>query len=97
MGFGRYESKNLKEGFLYIRKEGSIVKVLHPYEIENYVHAFLEERQMSPDLRDYIYKSNQLGERSMSKLPRLDVDFNDADKHTQYLFFTKKVWKITAT
>ena len=97
MGFGRYESKNLKEGFLYIRKEGSIVKVLHPYEIENYVHAFLEERQMSPDLRDYIYKSNQLGERSMSKLPRLDVDFNDADKHTQYLFFTKKVWKITAS
>jgi hypothetical protein len=97
MGFGRYESKNIKEGFLYIKKEGSIVKVLHPYEIENYVHSFLEERQMSPDLRDYIYKSNQLGERSMSKLPKLEVDFNDADKHTQYLFFTKKVWKITAT
>lgn len=97
MGFGRYESKNIKEGFLYIKKEGSIVKVLHPYEIENYVHSFLEERQMSPDLRDYIYKSNQLGERSMSKLPKLEIDFNDADKHTQYLFFTKKVWKITAT
>lgn len=97
MGFGRYESENLKEGFLYIRKEGSIVKVLHPYEIENYVHSFLEERQQSPDLRDYIYKSPQLGERSMSKLPRLDIDFTDADKHTQYLFFPKKVWKITAT
>jgi hypothetical protein len=95
MGFGRYESENLKEGFLYIRKEGSIVKVLHPYEIENYVHAFLEERQMHPDLRDYIYKSPQLGERSMSKLSRLDIDFTDADKQTQYLFFTKKVWKIT--
>lgn len=95
MGFGRYESENLKEGFLYIRKEGSIVKVLHPYEIENYVHAFLEERQMSPDLRDYIYKSNQLGERSMSKLPKLEIDFTDADKHTQYLFFPKKVLKIT--
>lgn len=97
MGFGRYESDNLKEGFLYIRKEGSIVKVLHPYEIENYVHAFLEERQMSPDLRDYIYKSNQLGERSMSKLPKLEIDFTDADKHTQYLFFPKKILKITPT
>lgn len=97
MGFGRYESENLKEGFLYIRKEGSIVKVLHPYEIENYVHAFLEERQMSPDLRDYIYKSNQLGERSMSKLPKLDIDFTDSDKHTQYLFFPKKVLKINPT
>jgi hypothetical protein len=96
MGFGRYESKELKEGFLYIRKEGSIVKELRPYEIENYVHAFLEERQMHPDLRDYIYKSNQLGERSMSKLPKVDIDFTDADKHTQYLFFNKKILKITA-
>ncbi len=95
LGFGRYESENLKEGFLYIRKEGSIVKVLHPYEIENFVHSFLEERQMHPTLRDYIYKSPQLSERSLSKLPKLDIDFTDADKNTQYLFFPKKVWKIT--
>ncbi|WP_372744310.1 primase-helicase family protein [Lutibacter sp.] len=95
LGFGRYESENLKEGFLYIRKEGSIVRVLHPYEIENFVHAFLEERQMHPDLRDYIYKSPQLNERSLSKLPNIEIDFTDADKHTQYLFFPKKVWQVT--
>lgn len=96
MGFGRYENKNLKEGFLYIKKEGSIVKTLFPYQIENYVHAFLEERQMAPNLRDFIYNSPRLGERSMSKLPEIKIDFTDADRHTQYLFFTKKVWKITA-
>jgi hypothetical protein len=96
MGFGRYESENLKEGFLYIRKEGSIIRVLHPYQIENYVHGFLENRQLSPDLRDYVYKSPQLGERSMSKLPSLNIDFSDADKDCQYWFFPKKVWKITA-
>ena len=97
MGFGRYEDPNIKEGFIYIKKEGSVVKVLHPYEIENYVHSFLEDRQMPPDLRDYIYKSNQLGERSLSKLPKVTIDFTRADRHTQYLFFTKKVWKITGT
>ena len=96
LGFGRYENENLKDGFLYIRKEGSIVRVLHPYEIENFVHRFLEQRQMHPNLRDYIYKSPQLSERSLSKLPKIEVDFTDADKHTQYLFFPKKVWKITA-
>lgn len=95
MGFGRYESENLKEGFIYIRKEGSIVKVLHPYEIENFVHSFLEERQMNPDLRDYIYNSPRLRETSLSKLPRLEIDFTDADRNFQYLFFTKSVWKIT--
>jgi hypothetical protein len=95
MGFGRYEDPNLKEGFLYIRKEGSIIKVLHPYEIENYVHSFLEQKQYPPDLRDYIYKSNQLGERSLSKLPKVTIDFTNADRESQYLFFNKKVWKIT--
>lgn len=97
MGFGRYESDDIKEGFLYIKIEGSVVKVLRPYEIENYVHAFLEERQMHPDLRDYVYNSPKLNERSLSKLPSLNIDFSSADKHTQYLFFTKKVLKITAS
>ena len=96
MGFGRYESKNIKEGFIYIRKEGSIVKVLHPYEIENYVHGFLEQRQFPPELRDYVYNSPKLGERSMSKLPQIEIDFTSADRNTQYYFFPKKVWKITA-
>jgi hypothetical protein len=31
----------------------------------------------------------------MSNLPTLTVDFT-ADRHTQYLFFLKKVWKVTA-
>lgn len=96
MGFGRYENKNFKEGFIYVKKEGSIVKILHPYEIENYVHEFLEQRQMSPELRDYIYNSPKLGERSLSKLPKIEIDFTDADRHTQYIFFSKKVWKVTA-
>lgn len=95
LGFGRYENENFKDGFIYIRKEGSIIRILHPYEIENFVHKFLEDRQMLPDLRDYVYKSPQLGERSLSKLPKLTIDFTDADKDAQYLFFPKKVWKIT--
>lgn len=97
MGFGRYETPDTKEGFIYIKKEGSIVKKLSPNDIENYVHSFLEERQMHPDLRDFIYNSTKLSERSLSKLPMVNVDFSDANKKEQYLFFTKKILKITAT
>lgn len=97
MGFGRYENKNYKDGFIYVKKEGSIVKILYPYQIENYVHQFLEERQMSPDLRDYVYNSPKLNEKSLSKLPKIEIDFTDSDRSTQYMFFSKKVWKITAT
>jgi hypothetical protein len=96
MGFGRYENRNVKDGYIYIKKEGSIVKILRPDQIQNYVHGFLQERQMSPDLRDYVYNSPKVGANSMSNLPTLTVDFTDADRHTQYLFFSKKVWKVTA-
>jgi hypothetical protein len=95
LGFGRYESENFKDGFIYIRKEGSIVRILEPYKIENFVHTFLEERGMSPELRDYVYKSPQLSDRSLSKLPKLEIDFTDADRDSQYWFFAKKVWQIT--
>lgn len=95
LGFGRYESESLKEGYIYIRKEGNIVKVLEPYKISNFVHNFLEERGMSPDLRDYVYKSPQLNEKSFSNLPAVKIDFTNATKNVQYLFFTKKILKIT--
>lgn len=94
LGFGRYENKNSKDGYMYIRKEGNIVRILDPNEIENFVHEFLEQRGMSPDLRDYFYKSPQLGERSMAKLPKMKIDFTSADRLTQYFFFPKEVWKI---
>jgi hypothetical protein len=94
LGFGRYENETTSEGYIFVKKEGSIIRILEPYQIENFVHTFLEERGMNPDLRDYIYKSPQLGERSLSKLPSLKIDFTDADRTTQHLFFSKKVWKI---
>jgi hypothetical protein len=95
LGFGRYETDVNKEGFLFIKKEGSIVRILQPYQIENFVHDFLEQRGMSPELRDYVYRSPQLSEKSLSKLPKLHIDFTDADRFTQYQFFEKKIWKIT--
>lgn len=95
LGFGRYEHENLKEGYIYIRKEGSIVRVLEPYQIANFVHNFLEERQMSTNLRDYVYKTPALSEKSLANLPKLSIDFTVADKNSQYFFFQDKVWKIT--
>lgn len=95
LGFGRYENESIADGYIFVRKEGSIIRILKDYQIENFVHSFLEERGMNPDLRDFVYKSPQLGAKSLSKLPTLKIDFTDADRTTQYLFFTKKVLKIT--
>ena len=96
MGFGRYEALSTKEGYVYIKKEGSIVSKMLPNDIENYVHSFLEERQYHPDLRDYIYNCPKLNERSLSKLPKIEIDFKSAGKDYQYFFFKNKILKITA-
>lgn len=96
MGIGRYENEALKDDFVYIQKDGNIIRVLQPYQIENYIHQFLEDRQMSPDLRDYVYKSPVVKKDSLTKLKTMTIDFTDADKHNQYLFFNKKVWQINA-
>lgn len=97
MGIGRYENEALKDDFVYIQKDGNIIRVLQPYQIENYIHQFLEDRQMSPDLRDYVYKSPVVKKDSLTKLKKMTIDFTDADKHNQYLFFNKKVWQINAS
>jgi hypothetical protein len=97
LGFGRYEAENFKDGYIYIKKEGSIVRILEPYMIENFVHKFLEDRGMATELRDYVYKSPQLGEKSLSKLPALHINFSDADRENQFWFFNRKVWQITGT
>lgn len=96
MGFGRYESETFSDGYIFVRKEGSIVKILRADQIESYVHDFLEQRGAHPDLRDYVYNSPKLSEKSLAKLPKVEIDFTDAEKDCQFMFFKKKVWKITA-
>jgi hypothetical protein len=60
-GFGSTKIKNVKDGYIYVKKDGNNVKVLRPDQIQNYVLWLLQERQMSPDLRDYVYNSPKVG------------------------------------
>lgn len=96
LGFGRHEGPNYKDGYVYVRKDGNIVKILEAHQIAGFVHNFLAERGESPDLRDYVYNSPRLTEKSFSNLPALDIDFTNSTKHVQYMFFSRKIFKITA-
>ena len=93
MGFGRHESPTYKDGYIYIRKDGNVVKVLEPLQIANFIHDFLDDRGYSPGLRDYMYNSPRLTERSFANLPALEIDFNNATRDHQYMFFSKKILK----
>ena len=95
-GYGRIEDKNHKDGFQFVHKDGNVVRIVKPVEIENFANKFLQERQMPNDLRNMVYKSSQLREGSLNKLPIVEIDFTDADHNSQFLFFRNKVWRVTA-
>ena len=96
MGFGRYQMQNSKEGFVWVWRYNGVVKVVSGVDVKNYVNQFLIDRQMHEDLRDMVYNTSRLNENSLSNLPYMEIDFTDADKESQHLFFTNEAWRVTA-
>jgi hypothetical protein len=95
-GFYRYPTDKEKDGYIYIQVEGNKVKTVEPNQIKNFIHTFLRERQMDEDLRNAMYRTQQLNESSLSNLEEFEPDFKHFGKDYQYIFFEKTVWKVTA-
>jgi hypothetical protein len=94
-GFFRFKSENDKNGYIFIHIDGNIVRAVDDALIKNFIYDFLEKRKMDENLRNAFYRTNQLGEASLSALKMIDIDFTDFDKHTQYFFFENNTWKVT--
>ena len=94
-GIYRFANPNERSGFMFIRIVGNIVEEINTVDIKNFVNKFLEDRKMNIDLRDMIYKTTQLDEKSLSNLQDIEIDFTDFDKQTQFLFFENETWEIT--
>jgi hypothetical protein len=94
-GFYRYESKNEKEGFIYIYVKGNVVKRVLPVEMRTFVNNYLKSNYYAESIRDSVYRSNQTKENSLSQLDQTELDFKTYDKSYQYLFFNNISWKIT--
>jgi hypothetical protein len=96
-GFFQFENKNVRDGMMYIRVEGNIVQQIDPDECRRFVQLFMKERHLPIPLRNMVHRSNQLGEASLKGLNEVKLDFTDFDKDTQYLFFSDRTWKVTAS
>ena len=95
-GFARFQSPKEKEGYIYVRVEGNIVRQIQANEVKNFIHGFLENRMMATDLRNTMYRSPQLSENSLSNLGVFEGDFKAYGPDFQYLFFKKCAWRVTA-
>lgn len=99
-GFARFQSERDKEGFFYVRVEGNVVRKIDGQEIKGYLHSFLNERwqyddNVTQDLLNSMFSTNQLSINNLANLPMLDLDFESCGPDYQYLFFPNCTWKVT--
>ena len=100
-GFARYKSERDKEGFFYVQVVGNVVRKIEAQEIKGYLHSFLNERwqyddNVTQDLLNSMFSTNQLSISNLANLPMLELDFKSNGADHQYLFFPNCTWKVTA-
>jgi len=95
-GFYRLPIGDKDTDFEFIRVEGNTVKFSSAVDIKEYIKNFMRNRYLDKDLRNAIYRSAQLNDSSLTNLDKIDIDFSDFDKDTQFMFFLNKTLEITA-
>jgi hypothetical protein len=95
-GFFQFENKNERDGMMFIHMNNNIISQAEADDCRKFMQNFMKDRYLPIPLRNTVHRSNQLGESSLRGLDEVKLDFTDYDKHTQYLFFTNRTWKVTA-
>jgi hypothetical protein len=100
-GFARFKSERDKEGFFYVQVVGNVVRKIEAQEIKGYLHSFLNERwqyddNVTQDLLNSMFSTNQLSISNLANLPLLALDFKAHGPDHQYMFFPNCTWKVTA-
>jgi hypothetical protein len=95
MGFHRMAVEDRKTDYIYIQVQENIVAERIPVEVKNFINRFVKERQLDKELRNTLYKSQQLSEGSLSNLDEIEIDFKAFDDKRQFLFFENGSWEVT--
>jgi hypothetical protein len=96
-GFGILKSAD-GEYSEFVRVVGNVVsRIKDTDDIKKFVDKFLTEQSKDNNLYDAFYRSKDISEAIFSRLPGVELDFQDFDKEYQYMFFDGEVWIITGT
>lgn len=95
MGFFRMNVEGRKNPYIFVYRDGNIIREKISNDVKNYIHDFLEERNADEELRDTMYESPRLGDASLSNLKEIEFDFKDNDERQQFLFFNNGSVEVT--
>lgn len=94
-GFCRLNVKETKEGYKFVRVEEHIVREIKSIEVKDFINKFLEERDISTAIRNMVYNTTRLSESQIANLPRVDLDFTDYTRSSQFFFFSHESWQVS--
>lgn len=94
-GFYRLPTGDKETDFDFIRIEGNTVKFSSATDIKDFIKRFMRERYLDKDLKNAIYRTAQLNDSSLTNLDKIEIDFADFDKDTQFMFFQNTTLEVT--
>jgi len=96
-GFYRLPVGNKETDSEFIRIQGNVVKYSSAEDVKQFIKKFMRDRYLDKDLKNAVYRTAQLNESSLINLDKIEIDFTDFDKDTQFMFFQNKTLEVKAT
>jgi hypothetical protein len=95
--FGKYRISEGAEP-VYIKIEKSIVSIVTPADINEYVVSFVRYALQKLNVTEMIFKGSRMYLNSdlFNKLEYIPLNFHRSGKGVQYNYFKDTMWKITA-
>ena len=90
-----------KAGYCYVKLDGKAATLIHPDDIKRIIKRFTKNWIRSKKLMDAkeilnkLNGSNQITEANIDGLEKIDLEFKNYDRHTEYLHFKNISIKIT--
>jgi len=90
-----------KAGYCYVKLDGKAAKLIHPDDIKRIIKRFTKDWIRSKKLMDAkeilnkLNGSNQISEANIDGLEKIDLEFKNYDRHTEYLHFKNISIRIT--
>lgn len=102
-GFYRIKDENHKDGYYFVKQDKHILKEVSAQEIKDFFNSFLDEKQREKglkyfpdDLLNMLIGSEAVSDKKLVNLEVKDFDFTDYTSKSQYFFFDKFIWKVSA-
>ncbi len=94
-GFGRLKVGDSDTEWIYVKRTGNLVKEVDSDLIQDFIHDFLEARNLDIDLRDAMINTSKLNSSTLARIKRVDINFDDFTPISQFYYFENKTVEVT--